>query len=88
MTVDHRQSHLETIRSALSTLVYPVQYVVNMPIEFSRWVRQTVSTHEALVEENEQLHKEQLLLTKENGKAPMMASLLLMLTVLWDKLCM
>ena len=74
MTVDHRQSHLETIRSALSTLVYPVQYVVNMPIEFSRWVRQTVSTHEALVEENEQLHKEQLLLSSKLQKYEILVS--------------
>ena len=74
MTVDHRQSHLETIRSALSTLVYPVQYVVNMPVDFSRWVRQTVSTHESLVEENELLRKEQLLLSSKLQKYEILVS--------------
>ena len=74
MTVDHRQSHLETVRSALSTLVYPVQYVVNMPIVFSHWVKQSVATHESLVDENERLRMEQLLLSSKLQKFEILVS--------------
>ena len=68
MTVDHRHSHLESVRSALSVLVYPVQYVVNIPVEFGNWVENTFVTHRTLVQENERLKKEQLLLSSRLQK--------------------
>ena len=74
MTVDHRQSHLETVRSALSTLVYPVQYVVNVPVVFSNWLRQSVVTHESLLDENERLRKEHLLLSSRLQKYEILES--------------
>ncbi len=33
MTVDHRAQHLEALRSVLSTLVYPLQVAVDLPIQ-------------------------------------------------------
>lgn len=74
MTVDHRQSHLESVRSALSTLIYPVQYTVNMPVAFSHWVHQSLSTHNVLVDENARLRKQQLLLSSKLQKYEILAS--------------
>lgn len=62
MVVDHRQGHLETVRSVLSTFVYPIQYVVNMPLQAGRWVSQSVVTQKSLLDENNRLRQEQLLL--------------------------
>ena len=74
MTVDHRQSHLESIRSALSVLIYPVQYVVNLPVEASRWASDTLVTHSTLVHENERLRKSQLLLSSRLQKFQILES--------------
>ncbi|HKK16056.1 MAG TPA: rod shape-determining protein MreC [Gammaproteobacteria bacterium] len=74
MTVDHRQSHLESIRSALSVLIYPVQYIVNLPVEASRWASDTLVTHSTLVHENEQLRKSQLLLSSRLQKFQILES--------------
>jgi rod shape-determining protein MreC len=68
MTVDHRQSHLESVRSALSVLVYPLQYLVNTPVMLTRWAKDSFVTHESLLGENERLRKEQLLLSSKLQK--------------------
>jgi rod shape-determining protein MreC len=68
MTVDHRQSHLETVRSALSVLVYPLQYMVNTPVMVTRWAKDSFVTHESLLSENDRLRKEQLLLSSKLQK--------------------
>lgn len=74
MTVDHRQSHLESIRSTLSVLIYPVQYIVNVPVEASRWARETLVTHNTLVRENERLRTSQLLLSSKLQKYQILES--------------
>jgi rod shape-determining protein MreC len=68
MTVDHRQSHLESVRSALSVLVYPLQYLVNTPVNLTRWAKDSFVTHESLLVENERLRKGQLLLSSKLQK--------------------
>ena len=60
MTVDHRQQHLENVRSVLSTLVYPIQYVVNLPVAATHWLSASFVTRSKLLEENERLNQEQL----------------------------
>lgn len=62
MVADHRYGHLETLRSALSTLVYPLQYLVNMPAEAARWMSDSLVTRESLLKENARLKQEQLML--------------------------
>jgi len=62
MVADHRYGHLETLRSALSTVVYPLQYLVNLPAEALHQMSETLVTHEALVQENTRLKEEQLML--------------------------
>jgi len=60
--VDHKQGHLESVRSLLSTAVYPLQYIVNMPLQAGRWVSRSVFTQKMLLEENEYLRENLLLL--------------------------
>lgn len=62
MVMDHRQHHLENIRSALSVVVYPLQYLVNLPVSATSWVGENLSTREALLTENARLKMQQTLL--------------------------
>lgn len=62
MVVDHREGHLESVRTVLSTLVYPVQYVVNAPVQAGHWISESVVTQKDLLEENGRLREERLLL--------------------------
>ena len=55
MFMDHRQHHLEAIRSGLSIAIYPLQYAVNIPSRVTQWVDTNISTHNTLVEENSTL---------------------------------
>ena len=61
MTVDHRAHHLEAVRAVLSTMIYPVQYAVDLPSQAARWFSINLASHEALIEENERLRQQQLL---------------------------
>jgi rod shape-determining protein MreC len=61
MVVDHRQHHVETLRSAISILIYPIQYLVNLPVAVGQWMGESVSTRENLLEENERLRMQHLL---------------------------
>ncbi len=57
MFLDHRQHHLEAIRSGLSILIYPLQYVVSVPSRLSHWAESSLSTHTSLVDENRALRE-------------------------------
>lgn len=60
MTADHRWKHTEVVRNTLSYLLYPVEYVVDLPIRLYYWTDETLSTHQQLLEENRQLRDLQL----------------------------
>ena len=62
MSLDHRTEYVRHVRAAISLLVYPLQYVVNLPSEFLDWGSSTFSTREALQEENNHLHTQNRLL--------------------------
>jgi rod shape-determining protein MreC len=62
MTVDHRHGHLESVRSVLSVAVYPLQYIVNLPVATGRWVSESLVTRRMLMEDNRKLREERLLL--------------------------
>lgn len=68
MTVDHGQRHLESVRGALSVIVYPLQFVVDAPFKAGGWLSETLATRTALVEENERLRTQQLLIQARLGK--------------------
>lgn len=61
MAIDHRQHHLEGIRAGLSILVYPLQYLVDLPVSASSWVGENLSSREKLLAENARLKLQQTL---------------------------
>jgi rod shape-determining protein MreC len=68
MVVDHRQHHLETVRSVLSVVIYPLQFTADLPLSASRWISDTFSTRNRLQEENRELRKQNLLLRAQQQK--------------------
>jgi len=65
MYLDHRQGHLELVRSTLSTLVYPIQFIVNLPIAAGRWGSESIITRKKLIEENNRLRSQHQLLNSK-----------------------
>lgn len=62
MVIDHHHGHLRIVRSALSGIVYPLQYVVNIPVDAFAWASSSLVTHKKLLDENRRLKQEHLLL--------------------------
>lgn len=65
MTIDHRQHHMDAIRSALSLIVYPIQYLVSLPTATGEWFSDGFSTRRSLQEENRDLRAQQLFLQSQ-----------------------
>jgi rod shape-determining protein MreC len=68
LVLDHRFHHLQQLRSALSFLTYPLQYLADLPFTTSHWLSEATSSHEVLYERNQQLHAENLRLQAELQK--------------------
>lgn len=68
MTIDHRQQHLESIRGALSVVVYPLQQLVNIPVNLGLWVSGSFKDQADLLEENTNLKMETTLLRTQLQK--------------------
>lgn len=68
MTLDHKQQHLKTVRSVLSVVVSPIQYLVNLPVDMTRWFSEGLSSRQTLMEENTRLKSQQLLLQARTQK--------------------
>jgi len=62
MIVDHRLAYLESVRSALSVLVYPIQYLVSLPVRGLEKVSAFAVDHQTLLERNAELRERNLLL--------------------------
>lgn len=62
MTLDHRGHQLEPVRTALVTLLYPLQYTVNVPVQASRWLGENIASRRTLLEENARFRQRQLVL--------------------------
>jgi len=61
MAIDHRQHHLEGIRAGLSIMVYPLQYLADLPVSASSWVGKNLSSREKLLAENARFKLQQTL---------------------------
>ncbi|NOX77138.1 MAG: rod shape-determining protein MreC [Gammaproteobacteria bacterium] len=61
MAIDHRQHRLEDIRAGLSVLIYPLQYMVDLPVSASSWIGENLSSRETLLEENARFKMQQTL---------------------------
>lgn len=59
MSVDHRASHLESARSLLSTVLYPLQLAIHVPIRTGEWLAEQLSLRSTILAENARLREEQ-----------------------------
>jgi rod shape-determining protein MreC len=68
MTLDHRQHHLDSVRAALSVVVYPLQLIVDLPGSASEWFRESLATRRELQEDNASLRTKQMVLSTQLQK--------------------
>ncbi len=68
MTLDHRTTYVNTLRSSIAVLVYPFQYMVNFPANVSDWASDSFSSRKTLQEENATLRTQNLILTTQLQK--------------------
>ena len=68
MTVDHRAQHLEALRSVLATLIYPLQYAVDLPIQAGNWMAENLTARQNLIDDSHRLRNKQLLLESKLEK--------------------
>ena len=60
MSVDHRANHLESARGLLSTVLYPLQLAIHLPIRSGEWLSEQLSTRRTILAENTRLREERL----------------------------
>jgi rod shape-determining protein MreC len=62
MLIDHRSNYLQTVRAHLLALVYPIQYMVDLPVTVGQWLSASASRRQQLLKKNAEYRKENLLL--------------------------
>jgi rod shape-determining protein MreC len=62
IVADHRQRHLDSLRSALSVVVFPLHYLASLPETLRQGVEGRLASEAALRRSNETLGEENLLL--------------------------
>ncbi len=62
MVVDHRYSHLESVRAGISIVISPLRYLVSLPAQSGAWVSEWFRTHNRLVDENRELRNDERIL--------------------------
>jgi len=62
MTLDHRFHQMETLRAGLNLVITPLQYIVDLPLRLAADSSEALSSRSYLIEENQQLHDENLML--------------------------
>lgn len=62
MVMDHREHMVTRFRTSLTLLIAPVEYAVNWPYALYDKIADSLTSHQALVEENTTLRAQQLLL--------------------------
>ncbi|CAK0745837.1 Cell shape-determining protein MreC [Gammaproteobacteria bacterium] len=62
MITDYRTDSLAGFRAVLLTVVYPVQFLVDLPVAAACWATETLSSRRALLEENASLKVQHVLL--------------------------
>jgi rod shape-determining protein MreC len=60
LVLDHRFQHLEQLRSTLAFVTYPLHFVATLPFTTTRWLSETTSTRDELIEQNRDLREENL----------------------------
>lgn len=62
MVFDHKYTQFKQLRTALLTVVSPLQIAMDWPVQWVTWIRANVSTQQSLIEENANLRAESLYL--------------------------
>ncbi len=60
MVLDHRQNHLESVRSALSVILYPIQYLASLPVILGGEASDALSSRKEIQSDNQRLHLENI----------------------------
>jgi rod shape-determining protein MreC len=60
MTVDHRWHSVDLVRSALSSIIYPLQYTIDLPIKLYYWADESLSSRQELLEKNREFEARHL----------------------------
>jgi rod shape-determining protein MreC len=68
MVIDHRQHHLNAVRSVISTTLYPLLYIANLPVTLGDWFSETFAPRSRLQQENAELRRKNLLLQGRQQK--------------------
>ncbi len=68
MTADHRTNMLDGVRSTVSVLLYPLQTIASTPTDMGNWLGEQFTSHQTLIDENQQLRSENLLLKAQLQK--------------------
>jgi rod shape-determining protein MreC len=61
MVMDHRYKSVESVRGALSLLVYPIQLLVELPGAATEWLDESLASRRKLQEEVDSLHTKQFM---------------------------
>ncbi len=84
MVMDHRQQHMENVRSVLTTAIYPIQYLINLPAGVGEWLTESLSTRQTLIEQNNSLRAQQFLFNTQLQKLDALAAENMRLRALLD----
>jgi rod shape-determining protein MreC len=68
LVLNHQHAHLKTIRTGLSALVAPTEYVINLPAKMITWLGESITSRQKLISENEKLESKVLLLNAQLQK--------------------
>lgn len=58
--MEYRERHLAAFRTVLGAITYPVVYVAELPFRLGTALREGLASHEALLADNQRLHRENL----------------------------
>lgn len=61
LVVDHRENHLDAVRTAVGATVYPLRVLVDAPVSTWRWIRENTASRNELLLEMSRLNAERLL---------------------------
>ena len=62
MTLDHRFELLQGVRSVLSVVVFPITYLVDLPVNTGQWLGENFASRERLLAEISSLETKQMML--------------------------
>lgn len=65
MVVDQKEGYMDHVRSGLATAMYPIQYVVHLPVEIADLMSESLAFRRSLIDENSRLKDEQLVMNSQ-----------------------